>query len=206
MKFILTALTGLALVFSADAQIFKAKDFLGGNLGVQITNNTTASYGASLIPMTNYAGSAVYSMTNLYSTNGIISPGTIQTNNNVTYGQAWVDVPVNADRNGVPLAQSIAISLTGVTASTTGAVAFTFVQTLAESSPGVPSVPATETQNKFVVAVTPNATTTVSIITNIPSAQLQGGSGWRLSSVVTPNFAAAGSVILQKVTLNEWVP
>lgn len=209
MKKFLTLVAALAMVLTANAQSlshFKAKSFLGGNKAVLVTNNTTFSYGDALIPYTNYAGSVVYSQTNLYATNSFTAPGTIQTNNFVTFGNAWVDVPANGDGEGNPQAASITVSLVGLTASTTGSMTFTFAQMLDESSPGVPSVPGTATANKFVFALVPTGTTAISIITNLPTTQIQGTSGWRLVSVAEPNNSAAGGVVITTLGLNQYTP
>ncbi len=121
---------GLVAAYAQNMQNFVARDLLAGNQAVFLTNNTTTTYGDVRVPYTNYAGAAVYSLTNLYSTNGLTAPGTVYTNQYVYYGPAWQDVPSFSDANGNNASASIAISLVGTTASTTGAMTFTFVQML----------------------------------------------------------------------------
>jgi len=206
MKKILTLITMLALVVGAQAQNFSPNDFLSGNQAVFITNNSTVAYGAVGVPMTNQQNHAVFSLTNLYSTNSIVAPGNAYTNSNAYNGYAWNDVISFSDRDGNNGSGSIAVSLVGTTADTTQAVAFTFVQMLGKTTSGTLSVPATATQNKFVFAVTPTGTTPITIATNIPTAQMQGTAGWRLSSIAEPNNAAAGGVIISTLTLNGYRP
>ncbi len=196
---------GLVAAYSQNMQNFVARDLLAGNQAVFLTNNTTTSYGDVGVPYTNASGAAVYSLTNSYSTNGLTAPGTLYTNQYLYYPAAWQDVPSFSNNNGDNASASLAISLIGTTASTTGAMTFTFVQMLGKNSSGL-NTPATATNNKFIIAITPTGTTLLSMSTNLPTAQMQGSAGWRLSSIVEPNNAAAGGVMVKSITLNGFQP
>ncbi len=191
--------------YGQNMQNFVAKDFLAGAQAVFLTNNTTTAYGDVGVPYTNQSGAAVYSLTNSYSTNGLTAPGTLYTNQYLYYPAAWQDVPSFSNNNGDNASAALTISLVGTTASTTGSMTFTFVQMLGKNASGL-TTPATATNNKFIIAVVPTGTTLLTMSTNIATAQMQGSAGWRLSSIVEPNNAAAGGVMLKAVTLNGYQP
>ena len=195
---------GLAVaVFTADAQQWVERDFLQGNRAVQITNAATVLFGASLVPYTNGSGNVVYSGTNLFSTNSIVSPGTLHTNTSVTYGNAWGDVVAFSDRDGNGGAAALVISGTGSTYQSTNTLTLTFGRVLSKDY----TYDVVETNARtLAVAFTPNGTNHSSMSTNLSTAQMTGCYGFRLLSVVSGNHGAAGSVYLQKVTLNGYAP
>lgn len=203
-KLILSLVLALG-TFGASAQTFKAFDFLGGNQVLFLTNNTTTTYGDIGVPMTNALGVACYSLTNLYSTNSLIAPGTLYTNANTYFGQAWYDVPMFSDRNGNAATASIALYFVGVTAQSTNTLTLSF-RKLQKFVNGVPALAGTATADTFTFSVLGNGTTAVGITTNLPSTLVNGAAGLRLQTIVEADNGAAGSFYLQSLTLNGFPP
>ncbi len=219
MKKILSLL-GLGLCLSANAQNYRSVDLLSGNQSFFLTNAATIKYNDSLVGITNAQGTAVYSLTNLYSTSGFNASNTNLTNANVFFGQAWVDVPVWSDRNGNDASLSISYSALGLTARSTNTVTLTFARVMKGTQSGLTGTNAylngtpiyfvdTNSADEFVFSYT-NSTGTapipVNIMTNIPTAFMQGSWGIRLQSIASTDNGAAAAYAIQYLGVSGYQP
>lgn len=202
-KLFFIAVAVMALAGSAISQTFVARSFLADNQAVWLTNLTTTTYADIGVPFTNAVGGAVYSLTNLYSTNSLIAPGTLYTNSNVYYGQAWYDVQGFSDRNGNNASASISLYGVGSTTRSTNTLTLTFVK-MQKLVNNIPTLASTDAQSQFVVAITPNGTTAIGVTTNVPTAFMQGAAGIRLKTIVSADDGAAGGFYLQSATLGGY--
>jgi len=180
----------------ADAQQFHSFDFLGGNRSVYITNNTTINFGDTNVMYTNVLGVAVFSNTNLYTTNALGSAGpyTTFTNASLYFGNAWSDVGGFSDRNGNAAQAAIGVSYIPGNARSTNSVTFTFGKLMISGyTNGSPVyVVGTQPSDKWSFALTNAASVAnVATVTNIPTALMQGAAGLRLISTVTADNGAA---------------
>lgn len=203
LKYLIVSLAVLVLPLTAPAQNFHAIDMLGGARSFQLTNNATVNYNASLVPFTNLLGGTVYSLTNLYSTNGIITPGTVLTNSSTWANTAWIDVPVFSDRNGNAAAAAFALAWIGDTAKSTNTITITLAK-LTKNNAGV-FVPGTQTADKWTLLLS-GSQAAGAMVTNVPAALIQGAAGLRVNSIGLSDGSGAASLNITAMSINGYVP
>lgn len=218
-KFLFIIALCAAGVITASAQLssptFYSASFLAGNQSIYLTNATTTLYGAANVGYTNAQGTAVFSNTNLYTTNGFggkVATGGTFTNSNVFFGNAWNDVPSFSDRNGNNASASISVTITGGENNySTNLVGFLFeALTVANSSPNglfQGSLPVTAPSQGFSFVVSPATNgVAVTVSTNLPASFIQGAAGIRLVAVTNTTAAAAEFKYINSITLNGYRP
>lgn len=213
---LIVSLASLALCAEAQVGVgptASSSDFLSGNQALFITNSTTYLYGGVGYGITNAQGVDAYSNTNLYSTNGFVAPGTVQTNLNAYYGNAWNDLPSFSTRDGGNASTSITVKLTSgaLLGNATNILNFRFEPLLkAGISPNgqfTPFEPATGDQNAFVFSMTmaSNGVTTT-LTTNIPTALMQGAMGWRCVGITNLGAGGTSYGYIQMLGFNGYRP
>lgn len=221
MKRLISLLVLMVLAVTVSAQTFQYRSFLGPNLSIQLTNTATTgstyTYGDSSIWYSNSQGVAVLSLTSYYSTNGFTAAAqaNYQTNANVTYGQAWYDVPSFSDRNGNNA--SITFSVSGTSSARgTNAIVCTLVKLL-KKDPGTQelSMPTASmgTANEWTfgtdfagLSFTNQVSNLITVSTNLPSAFVQGAAGFRVKTITFADNQAAATFTLQSMGIGGYVP
>lgn len=208
MKKILLAISlAVGLASTIQAQNTFYGDFLGGNRYVWITNNTTYNYNDTSVPFLNAQSNYVFSLTNLYESNGIpftnAAAGQLLLTNQATYfGLAWQDMVVPSDANGVVQTAAIGVIYTPYTTNT-NSITLTFARLVPNynltggGSVNTNWVAGTSPTDTWSFSLT-NAQTSlapIATVTNIPSGFLQGSPKIRLQSAKVGNNAASGAFL-----------
>lgn len=247
--FLIAVLLLLLACFGASAQDFFSRPFLTG-WSLLVNTNVTITYGDTNIAYADPGNTnQVFSLTNsvikavftsVTATNTVAmnmgGPAGYWTNSinasatNVTWAQAWYDVPLAVDRNGsVQANQAITFAIRGTNSPTgsapgTNRLTFTFVGVASAGRhieprdpiipsggvlQGFPGVIAAETTNQsFVVSMIPNGMTLTVMRTNLPLAQLYGCGAIRLQKIVSEAaiYGAASGTFIDAIQLSGFQP
>ena len=216
-KLLLAVSLALGLTSLASAQNAFYGDFLTGNRYVFITNNTTYNYNDTSVPYLNGQSNFVFSLTNLYQSNGIpftnaTANAYVITNLNTYFGPAWGDITVPSDANGDPQSMAVGIIYTPYTTNT-NSIVLTFAKVVPNynltggGSVNTNWVAGTQATDKWSVTLT-NAQTSLSpiaTVTNLPSGIIQGSPRIRLLSVQCgADASGASGLFLNAVRLQAY--
>jgi hypothetical protein len=203
-------LIGVALVGAiALAANFKEVDSLSQNYSVFITNANDAAnyvyYNQTNVPYSNGLGVIVYSGSPLYASNGstYVTPTAILTNASLTFGQAWIDVPFEADGNGNVLPASLVAGGVGTASGVTSVITFGCIPVYRRF--GTNYVNSTNTA-LWVPSFTANGTVYTGVCTNVPSAFEQGAWGMRILYVEFASNSTPGGFTLSSMGLEYFAP
>lgn len=226
MKKLIASLLLATSLASIKAQEFRSVDFLGSHGPVILFNSNTVLYGAVSVPYTNNIATAnwytngvlpivVFSMTNLYSTNFLLSSTSFTNANIGQFDPAWIDAKLAPDRNGGIGKAALAVSVSGVDAIGTNTITFIVEKLTRQWNPSSSTwtyIPGNTTADQWTFSIAPTFasagnTTSTTLVTNVPDAMVQGSWGLRVQSIaVNSNSYTNRAYNLNAMTLNYFQP
>lgn len=167
------------------------------NMVPTVVSNAVSGYAPGTLYWTNYAD---------YDSASPAAGGIIE-NTNITFGNAWVDVPAFCNADADQGTAVITVSSEGATASATNIVTFVFAPIFNGTNyvtSGPNGAAPLEGVEKLTLLVALTGATATTAKTNVPTAFMQGAQKIRLVSVTTGNQTGALPAKIRYVTLSGY--